>query len=168
MSVAIMSFLKKVWLNTMAHSNKKVKQKESPRRDFGSEKDPDSFYRESPAWNFNTCDPKMWCFDMHTVGNRFWNDVFPKLQEFERLTWNDMLIRNKKSHHSLNPKSLNKIAKDRLEALRIELDAVISLRIDGTTRIYGFTIGRVFNIIWFDQEHGDNDTCVCRSQKKHT
>lgn len=22
--------------------------------------------------------------------------------------------------------------------------------------------------IWFDKDHGDNDTCVCRSKKKHT
>lgn len=50
----------------------------------------------------------------------------------------------------------------------IEAEALISLRMTGNHRLYGYMSGRVFNIIWYDDDHGDNDTCVCRSFKKHT
>lgn len=63
---------------------------------------------------------------------------------------------------------LNKTVQNRLDELRIETKAVISLRMKGTYRLYGYRIGNVFYILWFDTNHGDNDTCVCRSRKKHT
>lgn len=42
------------------------------------------------------------------------------------------------------------------------------VRITGKHRLYGFMRGAVFNVLWYDLDHGDNDTCVCRSRKKHT
>ena len=51
---------------------------------------------------------------------------------------------------------------------RIEANAVISLRIQATHRLYGYRIGSVFYILWYDNNHGDNYTCVCKSRKKHT
>lgn len=74
----------------------------------------------------------------------------------------------KKSNHSIEVKKLNKIASDRLEQLYIEAEALLSLRLTGTHRIYGYMNGAVFNILWIDLMHGDNEQCVCRSHKKHT
>lgn len=63
---------------------------------------------------------------------------------------------------------MNKVAQDRLFEKRIEAESLISLRLTGTHRLYGYMTGRVFNILWYDDDHGDNAECVCRSRLKHT
>lgn len=73
-----------------------------------------------------------------------------------------------KQNHSINVGELSKAASDRLMELYIEAESLISLRLNGTHRIYGYMNGAVFNILWVDLEHGDNAACVCRSYKKHT
>ena len=78
------------------------------------------------------------------------------------------MVTSKKYNHSIDTNLLNKVAVDRLECLNIEAESLISLRITGTHRIYGYNIGSVFYIIWVDLDHGDNNLCVCRSHKKHT
>ena len=62
--------------------------------------------------------------------------ILPRLKEWEARTWNEILIRSKKENHSIDTKSLNKVAQERLEALMIEAKAVISLRMSGTYRLY--------------------------------
>lgn len=62
----------------------------------------------------------------------------------------------------------NPDAQKRLAQRHIEQDSIISLRLSATHRIYGYITGAVFNILWYDGNHGDNATCVCRSRLKHT
>ena len=50
----------------------------------------------------------------------------------------------------------------------IEAESLISLRLTGNHRLYGYMTGRVFNVLQYDNNHGDNSTCVCRSYLKHT
>lgn len=154
----------------MAGSKKKtVVQKESPRERYvGQSVNPDNYYQEHPAWGFNSCDPEMWGFTKENVGDLFWTEVLPFLKNTEKRKWNEILIVSKKQNHSIDIGGLNPIAQKRLADLMIEQESVISLRINGTHRLYGYNVGRVFNILWFDSDHGDNDTCVCRSKKKHT
>lgn len=64
--------------------------------------------------------------------------------------------------------TLNKIAVDRLNELEIEVDSLVSLTLSGTHRLYGYIVDAVFYVLWYDDNHGDNATCVCRSHKKHT
>ena len=78
------------------------------------------------------------------------------------------LLRTKKQNHSLDLDDLNKIAQDRLAEKYIEAEALISLRITGNHRLYGYMTGSVFNVLWYDDDHGDNSKCVCRSYLKHT
>ena len=68
----------------------------------------------------------------------------------------------------INVEDLNKFATDRLEELHIETEAVISLRLSATVRLYGYIVDSAFNILWYDCNHGDNYTCVCRSKKRRT
>lgn len=58
-------------------------------------------------------------------------------------------------------------AQDRLASKYIEAEALISLRLTGNHRLYGYMTGRVFNVLWYDDNHGDNNDCVCRSYLKH-
>lgn len=92
----------------------------------------------------------------------------PHFQGWETQTWKEILVNAKKQNHSIEASELNKAASDRLIELYVEAEAIISLRLTGTHRIYGYIKGSVFNILWVDLNHGDNNTCVCRSRKKHT
>lgn len=149
--------------------NKRVKQNVTPKDQFVAQKeDPQRYYDKSPSWNFNNCDDKQWAFTQATVGDSFWTEILPKLQGWERQTWNDILVKSKKFNHGIDPNCLNKIAQDRLAQRYIEPESIISLRLTSTLRLYGYMVGSVFNLLWYDCNHGDNNTCVCRSHKKHT
>lgn len=146
-----------------------VKQREVPRgKIIAQGGDPERYYSESPAWAFANADREAWAFSREHIGDAIWTELLPRLQALETQTWNEILLRNKKQNHSLNPNELNKAAQDRLAARYIEAESLISLRITGNHRLYGYMTGRVFHILWYDDDHGDNDTCVCRSYLKHT
>lgn len=148
---------------------KKIKQKATPKgQHIAQGGDPGQYYSQTPAWAFTNADTDMWTFSPEHIGDLIWTEILPKLQNFEKQTWSEILVANKKQNHSLDLKDLNKAAQDRLATKYIEAESLISLRLSGKQRIYGYMTGRVFNILWYDDDHGDNNTCVCRSHKKHT
>lgn len=154
----------------MAGSKKKrVIQKEMPQDHYVTQmQDPDSYYKEHPAWSFKSCDAERWQFTSENIGDAVWTEILPYLQNLETQTWKDVLLAAKKQNHSIDVRKLNVVAQRRLTELYIEQDAIISLRLSATHRLYGYIIGRVFNILWYDNNHGDNDACVCRAKQKHT
>ena len=89
----------------------------------------------------------------------------PKLQSYEQQTWGE--IEGKKNHF-IDVETLNKCAQDRLEELKIIEDQIFSLRLNGSLRIYGLRPKSALIILWYDNNHGNNNTCVCRSNLKHT
>ena len=155
----------------MAGSNriKVIKQKKSPKgKSIAQGGDPERFYSESPAWAFANADQQMWAFTEEHIGTTIWKEILPRLGALESQTWGEILVRGKKQHHSLDLNQLSVAAQERLAAMHIEAASLISLRVTGRHRLYGFMIGKVFNTLWFDDDHGDNDTCACRSHLKHT
>ena len=155
----------------MADSKRKkvVKQEETPSGKFIAQGgNPERYYSENPAWAFVNSDQEMWAFSQGHIGEKFWTEIFPRLKALETQTWKEILIDSKKQNHSLYLDKLNKTAQDRLAARYIEAESLISLRLTGKHRLYGYMTGRVFNILWYDDDHGDNNTCVCRSRLKHT
>lgn len=154
----------------MAHSkNKIVKQKENPiGNNIKHTINPEAYYDKSPSWSFNTCDAKHWSLESEEVKKLFWCEILPWLKSMERRTWKEILINSKKQNHHILISQLNKCAIDRLEQLKIEAEAIVSLRLNGTHRMYGHIQNGVFFVLWFDFNHGDNDECVCRSKLKYT
>lgn len=95
----------------------------------------------------------------------------PRLQAWESVKWHDILIADKKNNHRVKTSKMNKCAQERLKALNIYEDEILSLRLSGKVRLYGFAPEPpegTFLILWYDIDHGDNDTCVYRSPKKYT
>lgn len=154
----------------MARSNKVVKGNFPPNEKevrYGG--NPDTVYKQYPSWTFVQCDRNgRWAFNKENVGENFWDTVLPFFQSIGTQTWNDILLRAKKQHHIIPVEELNKCARDRLKELQIECDEVISLRVGSTIRIYGKWQMATCSVLWYDRNHGDNDTCVCRSSLKHT
>lgn len=158
----------------MADSNRKkkcVKQVKDPiGRSFG-QADPDSAIKKHLAWSFSLCDmdPNIrWSFCKERLSDTFWDLIIPKLREFESMTVSDIFIQSKKQNHGIDVTKLSTKAASRLIALHIEAEAVHSLRLGGQRRLYGILDGSTYSIIWYDDDHGDNDTCVCRSNLSHT
>lgn len=148
---------------------KRVKQKEIPQGKLIAQGgNPEQYYTENPAWGFASSDQDMWPLTQENVGDLIWEEILPRLKALETQTWSEILVRDKKQNHSIEVTDLNKIAQDRLVEKYIEAESLISLRVNGNHRLYGYMTGRVFNILWYDNNHGDNKTCVCRSYKKHT
>lgn len=132
---------------------------------------PNDVMRRKPVWKFSSCDTGTdceWAFHKDRLLHDFWNVIFPKLREYENMTWADIQVSAKKQNHYINTDSLNKIARDRLASLQIEAEDIFSLRLGGKLRLYGLIIDGVYHILWYDNNHGDNETCVCRSRLKHT
>ena len=132
------------------------------------EENPSQYYSQNPAWTFANSDQDMWTFSKEHVGEVIWTEIIPRLRALETQTWSEILVRDKKQNHSLDLNDLNRVDQDRLITRYIEAESLISLRVTGTHRLYGYMTGRVFNILWYDDEHGDNSKCVCRSHLKHT
>ena len=132
------------------------------------EENPSQYYSQNPAWTFANSDQDMWAFSKEHVGEVIWTEIIPRLRALETQTWSEILVRDKKQNHSLDLNDLNRVDQDRLITRYIEAESLISLRVTGTHRLYGYMTGRVFNILWYDDEHGDNSKCVCRSHLKHT
>lgn len=155
----------------MAGSNKykRIKQNEYPiGKGIIQGGNPNQYYLQSPAWTFANSDQDMWAFSKEHVGELIWTEIIPQLRNLETQTWSEILVKDKKKNHSLYLNELNKTARDRLTERYIEAESLISLRITGTHRLYGYMAENVFNILWYDDEHGDNSKCVCRSHLKHT
>ncbi|HOO52035.1 MAG TPA: hypothetical protein PLK94_12175 [Alphaproteobacteria bacterium] len=127
---------------------------------------PDAIARENPSWAFKRCDVEgRWAITKNRISDIFWDKIYPKLQAYETQTWGEI---EGKENHFVEVDSLNKCAKARLAELSIAEDYIFSLRIEGTKRIYGLRPKGTLIMFWYDDDHGDNDTCVCRSRKKHS
>ena len=154
----------------MAACKKQIKKTAEPSSSVRWRVNPNAFYSDKPAWSFQYCDGEFWAITSEEAQKLFWFELLPRLKHFEQKTWSDILVGDKKFNHEIDAYKLNKIAQDRIVELHLEnkAETVVSLRITGKHRLYGFMRGAVFNVLWYDLDHGDNDTCICRSRKKHT
>jgi len=125
--------------------------------------DPDSFYQDHPSWQISIiemCDPYGW----HKVDEFTLHDVREKLAHFERMTWNELLVKASKDHHRIPISDICKKAQKRLQHLgQDDIDHLFSLRLSAKERIYGILENGVFRLLWWDPKHA-----VCPSIKKHT
>lgn len=144
---------------------KKPKQKEnatSKKRPREAE-DAESYLKNNPVWKFKLNDKNHGEWSIRNCCD-FNNDVMDKLQDFEGMTWSEIINTNGiDTSHFVNTSDLIKKAQDRLRELRIIEDRLFSLRLNGKTRIYGLLNNGIFNILWYDCKHE-----IYPSKKKNT
>ena len=93
--------------------------------------------------------------------NKFMEKIYPKLVEFERITWTNIKEqshmkngRKVSNNHYIGFEHLSREAIDRLSALKLDdNDQIFSLRLEGTIRIYGFRKQSSLDIVWVDYDH---------------
>lgn len=128
--------------------NKQIRQREIPKgKSIAQGGNPEQYYSENPAWSFANSDQEMWPFSQEYIGDMIWKEIFPRLKAFESQTWSEILVKDKKQNHSIIVNDLNKGAQDRLASKYIEAESLISLRLTGNHRLYGYMTGRVFNVL---------------------
>lgn len=158
-------------MGDLNRKKKTVKQtKNPPGRSFGKT-DPDSHSKEKLSWNFSMCDtdPSIrWSFCKERLLDIFWDVIIPKMRGFESMTVAEIFVQAKKQNHAVDVTKLAPEAIARLTELHIEAASVHSLRLGGQLRLYGILHGSTYSIIWYDDDHGNNKTCVCRSNLRHT
>ena len=103
------------------------------------------------------CDPYGW----HQVDAATLLDIREKLRNFETMTLGQIL--GSKSH-MVETSKLSKDARVRLEALNLDdIEALLSLRLTGTQRVWGLLEHNIVILLWWDPEHR-----VCPSQLRNT
>lgn len=103
------------------------------------------------------------------INNVFTEKIYPKLLQFERITWDEIRQQShrsgnekKSNNHNIDIDKLSPKAKERLKLLKFDdRDKIYSLRLEGTVRIFGFKEQNYLDIIWIDLNHE-----VCPSNKK--
>ena len=87
-----------------------------------------------------------------------------KLKEFEAMTWNEILVRDKWKNHTIKVGEIALQARNRLiEIGQDDIDELVSLRLTGTARIWGIRDQNILKLLWWDPDHQ-----VYQSHKKHT
>ena len=130
-------------------------------------RDPSSHERETIVWRFSIVDQEgTWGRRSIPPGVR-WDEVLPKLQHFESMTWAEIMraaggrARGTNSHF-VEVENLSRQAKTRLAEIgQDDVLELFSLRLDSTTRIYGVRDRRALKLLWYDPHHGTPSRAVC-------
>ena len=122
-----------------------------------------SYNHEKPSWRLSLLelvDPFGW----HNINTAQLHSIREKLQKFESMTWNEILVKSKKQHHSIDTSDICTSAKKRLEELKLDdVELLVSLRLDGRERLWGIRQENCLLLLWWDPEHK-----VCPSKLKNT
>jgi hypothetical protein len=123
-----------------------------------------SFHDMHPCWRFHKVDWEHPFVKGEVTGERL-REWFDRLCEFEKMTWNEILVVAKKQNHNVNVEDLDKAARDRLEKVFgvVDFDEMLSLRVGGKERIWGLLDRGAVTLVWWDTDHA-----VCPSAKKNT
>jgi hypothetical protein len=117
--------------------------------------------RLKPAWRIRSmemCDPFGW----HVVDGEVLLRIQEKLGWFETMTLSEIL--NGPQHHKVKVERLDKIARDRLNDLKLDdIEELLSLRLNGIQRIWGILEHNIVILLWWDPDH-----LVCPSLLKNT
>lgn len=117
----------------------------------------------NPSWQFSRLelvDPFGW----HSIDTALLHEIRERLQAFESMTWNEILVKGSKHNHAIQTTALCKDARDRLKEIRLDdIEELVSLKMSGEERIWGIKQHSVMLLLWWDPRHQ-----VCPSHKKHT
>lgn len=99
-------------------------------------------------------------FGWHRMEGEMLFYVRDRLSFFESMTWEEILVRSKKQHHSIEITALCPEAQRRIEEKKLLLDKVVSLRLSGRERVFGYLENGVLVLLFWDPLHQ-----VCPSLK---
>ncbi len=117
------------------------------------------YHHLRPSWrvaSMELADPYGW----QSVDGATLLYIREKLAYFETMTWAEILVQGKKRNHSIEVSAITPEARQRLEAIGLGLDVVVSLRLAAKERVFGYLDNGVLVLLWWDPDHQ-----VCPSLK---
>jgi hypothetical protein len=144
-------------------AKKRPKQNKQPVVSKKPEKDPSLVdnIAANPVWQIGLIDLQGPCGWMKIRHKEFFDTILPKIQNFESMTWQEILGRKS---HEIRVDQISKSAQKRLTELQLDdIEILVSLRLTGKQRIWGIKIQKIFKILWWDPEHE-----IYPSKLKHT
>ena len=103
-------------------------------------------------------------FGWHELDTVKFAEIRQRLIHLEKLTWNEILVKDKYWNHTVSRSDLSKEARDRLAELQLDdQEEFVSLRLSNLERVWGIRLEGAMTLIWWDPDHQ-----VCPSLKKHT
>ena len=116
--------------------------------------DPEGTNHQTPVWSIAVFDHAgPWGRAKCETEGHLWDEIFPKLRDYESMTWGE-IYRNKKRDHSVPVGGISKEAQERLVQLRLDdVDELFRFRLSGKMRVWGIRDGRVFQLLWWDPDH---------------
>lgn len=111
-----------------------------------------SYHHLRPSWrvaSLELVDPYGW----HRLSAEKLLDIRQKLAHFETMSWSELLVQGKKRNHSIKISEITSEARDRLEIIGLALDEVVSLRLSGKERVFGYLDNGVLELLWWDPDH---------------
>jgi hypothetical protein len=94
-------------------------------------------------------------FGWHGVDGPTLHHIRGRLAHLETMTWAEILVRAKKQSHSIKVADICSAAQQRLEALSLMLEDVVSLRLSARERVYGYLENGVLIVLWWDLDQLD-------------
>lgn len=120
---------------------------------------PESNRDSKPCWQFSFIDVNgRWGWKA-VSGEQWWSSIFPKLKDFETMTWQEIINASGgrtvgNNNHEVNVSDIVPAARTRLKELgHDDITSLFSLRFGNTIRIWGVLEGRLLKILWFDPRH---------------
>lgn len=92
-------------------------------------------------------------FGWHRVDAATIQYIRQRLALFETMTWSEILVQAKKQNHSIKVTALCTEAQQRLMDLQLLVEDVVSLRLSGRERVYGYLENGVLVVLWWDPLH---------------
>ncbi len=124
--------------------------------------DPASFDKKEMRFRFDLLDFEHDLWGWRTLTQECFISFFKSVQCFEKMSWAEIKLaaggkKKGTNHHPLDIAKFSNDAQKRLGELNLEGigDSLFSLRIKGTTRVYGVRQEEMFSPIWHDIYHGD-------------
>lgn len=115
------------------------------------------------AWRFSSCDrtgPFAWSID----DDGKFREVIERLSEFEGKNWNEITATGS---HPMPVAKLSDIAKKRLVFLEMDdLDELMSLRMNGPSRVWCIRSGHIMRVFWWDADHQVYPTLIDKNDRK--
>lgn len=106
-----------------------------------------------PAWRIaklEMCDPFGW----HELDSGKLTEIRQRLTELEKLTWNEILVKNRYWNHAVERYRLSPEAQARLRELHLEdQEELVSLRLSNFERVWGIRIEGAMTLLWWDPTH---------------
>lgn len=112
-----------------------------------------TFYQLKPAWRISRLEMRH-PFGWREINQEKLIEVCSKLGALEASTWAEICITRKKKNHSVLVSKLCKEARDRLKELNLdEYEELISLRLSGPERVWGYPYQDALTLLWWDPDH---------------